>query len=58
MHAEHQLYIVIGIQLDWQHPMSPLALTTLERSSRSLMLDQDLVLIHEPGIATSITLVV
>ncbi len=48
-----------GIQLDWQHPMSTLALTTLERSSHSLMLDQELALIHHvPGIATPITLVV
>ncbi len=47
--SEHQLY---GIQFDWQHPMSPMALTTLEKSSRSLMLDQELVLIHQPGIAT------
>ncbi len=46
-----------GIQIDWQHPMSPMAPTILERSSRSLMLDQELVLIHEPGIAT-LTLVV
>ncbi len=37
--------------------MSPMALTTLERSSRSLMLDQVLLVIHEPGIATP-TLVV
>ena len=37
--------------------MSPLVLTTLERSSRSLMLDQELILIHQPGIAT-LTLVV
>ncbi len=41
-----------GIQIDWQHPMNPMALTTLERSSHSLMLDQELVLIHELGIAT------
>ncbi len=54
---EHQLINACGIQLDWQHPMSPTALTTLERSSRSLMLDQELVLIHQPGIATPILVV-
>ncbi len=48
-----------GIQFDWHHPMSPLTLTTLEISSRSLMLDQELVLTHHvPGIATPTTLVV
>ncbi len=51
-------YCIIGIQFDWHHPLSPLELTTLERLSRSLMLDQELVLIHEPGIATPETLVV
>ncbi len=49
---------IIGIQFDLHHPMSPLTLTTLERSSHSLMLDQQLVLIHQPGIATPQTLVV
>ncbi len=51
-------YYINGIQLDWHHPMSPLALTTLERSSRSLMLDQELILIHQPGIATPKALLV
>ncbi len=50
-------YYINGIQLDWHHPMSPMVLTTLERSSRSLMLEQELLAIHEPGIATP-TLVV
>ncbi len=48
------------IQSDWHQPMRPLLLTIPERSSRSLMLDQDqyLVLIyHVPGCATP-TLVV
>ncbi len=31
---------------------SDMALTTLERSFCSLMLDQELLLIHKPGIAT------
>ncbi len=55
----HQL-LYYGIQIDWHHPMSPLVLTTLERSSHSLMLDldQELILIHEPGIATLTTLAV
>ena len=45
-------YYINGIQLDWQQAMSLVALTALERSSHSLMLDQELVLIHQPGIAT------
>ncbi len=45
-----QVFINYGIQFDWHHPLSPLALTTLEMSSRSLMLDLQQEL--EPGIAT------
>ena len=49
------MYIIL--QCDW-HQLIILALTTLERSSRSLMLDQELLLIHQPGIASPPTLVV
>ena len=38
--------------------MSSMTLTTLERSSHSLMLDQELVVHHAPGFATPKTLVV